>query len=140
MNQGVEILLKRMDSHPEEFGVELDHRKAWAHNASKWTGVVNEIVSRMGHIDPTNIVGQPTAALPPLPYLTDDEVKLLYAKLMLIQGDSFTKQVMEILLADEQNKETDYATSATPMTASNTMLLNAGIGISTTGVIGDSII
>lgn len=90
MNQGVEILLARMDSNPDEFvGVE------WP-NKSRWDWVMDELRNR---IIPTK-EGQERGHVP-LRFLSDEEVNALWDKLESLRADQFTNRVMETLLRDE---------------------------------------
>lgn len=86
MNQGVEILLSRMDSNPEEFVGDEAH---------KWGWVVNGLYDR--------VLEENAKALP---YLNDEEVEALWDKFNVIRRDSFTHRVMETLLEDAQELPT----------------------------------
>lgn len=82
MNQGVEILLSRMDSNPEEFvGVKY---------GSKWQWVMEGVYSR--------VMDKPSIQLP---YLSDEEIQTLWDKLQVLKRDGFTKQVMTTLLKED---------------------------------------
>ena len=71
MNQGVEILLARIDSNPEEF---LLSSRKW-----EWLGVDG--------VKP--------------PYLTDAEWVALQVKVQTIRANEFTERVMTTLLQEE---------------------------------------
>ena len=87
MNQGVEILLARMDSNPDEFvGDAMD----------KWRWVVNDLQSR---IHPTPEMKK--EGYLPLRFLSDDEARALWEKLESLRADQFTKAVIQTLLEDE---------------------------------------
>lgn len=93
MNKGVEILLQRMDSNPDEFIPDAPYTTF----PSKWGEIVRAVIARKQNLDPK----------PPyydLPYLTEEEVALLYDKILKIQGDNFTKHVMSTLLADDSSE------------------------------------
>ena len=94
MNEGVQLILKRMDSHPEEFGQDRYNR---------WTPIMEQVQRRAG--------AEPTA----LPFLSDEEVALVYNKWVSIQGPLFTDSVMRaIMLEDggEENGQHYYETTA----------------------------
>jgi hypothetical protein len=63
------------------------------------------IFMRMQQIDPSTAPERPTAGTVAMPYLTDDEVRALYDKLMSIQAEAFTKTVMETMLRDPEYPE-----------------------------------
>ena len=95
-NKGVEILLSRMESNPEEF--ELGH---YGKN-KRWDWVLKAVLSRIERKHKS------TADHPlDLPYLSDVEIDALYQKYMSIQGDSFTKRVMGELL-NEGERTLEY--------------------------------
>jgi len=89
-NQGVQILLNRMQSNPEEF----------LHSAAllspRWHWLLEQVVNRVEHNHKSydNYRVQ-------LPFLTNEEVDALYDKWMSIQGDAFTHRIMRELLEDE---------------------------------------
>lgn len=90
MNQGVEILLARMDSNPDEFvGVDWPNR-------SKWDWVMQDVQQRM--------YPDPERAQIPLRFLTDAEVQALWNKLESLRADQFTKAVMRTLLEYEEEE------------------------------------
>jgi len=90
-NKGVEILLSRMESNPEEF--ELGH---YGKN-KRWDWVLKAVLARIERKHKST-VDHPLD----LPYLSDAEIDALYQKYMSIQGDSFTKRVMGELLNDKE--------------------------------------
>jgi hypothetical protein len=86
MNKGVEILLARMESNPEEFIPDL-----MGAYPVKWRKVLVDIRARM----------HDKSYRSDLTFLTQEEVKMLWAKMQSIQGDLFTKHIMNTLLQDE---------------------------------------
>jgi hypothetical protein len=90
MNKGVQILLERMESHPDEF-------YANSRASQKWRDIVEQIYQRAGaqFNDPD--------AKPHwkylLHYLSDEEILKLRTKMQSIRADEFTKDVMGRLLA-----------------------------------------
>ena len=110
MNKGVEILLSRMESHPEEF--DWHHRRAIATSAAeafgRWDWVVEAATRRVEN----KHQGSSNYRLE-LPFLTNQEVDALYDKYMSIQGDAFTKRIMSELLRDEEEQEYDMVRMTT---------------------------
>ena len=90
MNKGVELLLARMDSHPEEFVYKLG-----VHNrpTQRWAWVIDAVFKRVNN-DTTE-----------LNFLTDEEVSAIYYKYTSLMGDQFTKQIMEALLVGDVQEE-----------------------------------
>lgn len=84
-NKGVEILLNRMKSHPEEFM-----------GSTRWDWVIFPLLDRVhGFVSTTHHIRTP------LPFLSDEEINSLYDAYMALQGDAFSKRVMrELLVAD----------------------------------------
>ena len=79
MNEGVRILLGRMDTHPEEFN---------CGTLSKWSDIIGEIVHRAK--------GEPST----VPFLNDEEVQIIYDKLRDLERQEFTAQVLRRLTND----------------------------------------
>lgn len=84
MNKGVEILLNRMESCPEEFN---------GGGVSRWAEIMSAVVSR--------ITKTHTPSITPLLFLTGEEVNLLYVGFMQLQGDEFTRSIVDILIESE---------------------------------------
>lgn len=80
MNQGVQILLDRMDTNPEEFE---DY-------SGKWGDIIGAVHARKSIPD-----GHSKDA--PLPFLTDPEVNALYDKLEDVRRENFTSDVLRRL-------------------------------------------
>jgi hypothetical protein len=98
MNKGVQILLERMESHPEEFTPMYSINHGHEEFPPKWSGILNSV----GH----RIQGSDSKALG---YLKDDEIKALWDKLQKLLGDNFTHSVMRSLLDDTTDVgEYDY--------------------------------
>ena len=82
MNQGVEILLARMDSHPEEF---IDDVRG------EWRWLTNQLEG---------------PAVGGLYFLTDEEKIALHEKYSSLVREQFTKNIMQQLLKDkDEGKE-----------------------------------
>jgi len=88
MNQGVQIILERMDTNPEEFE---------EGSYSKWSDIVQAVHAR---------VTAPEAHKKnaPLPFLSDAEVRAMYDKLEDVRRENFTADVLR-RLADAPNLE-----------------------------------
>ena len=91
MNDGVKLILKRMESHPEEFVEDLSGGFVTRHH--KWATMIEQIKRRA--------VGSPTNSPIYLPFLPDEDVKAVYDKWVSIQGDQFTDAVMRVIMLDE---------------------------------------
>lgn len=98
-NQGVQIILNRMQSHPEEF---VDDRKFANIENNRWSWVVEKVITRVEHKHQTT---SSHGYRIPLPFLTNDEVDALYDKYMSIQGEAFTHRVMRELLEDDPSPQ-----------------------------------
>jgi len=85
MNEGVRILLERMETHPQEFnhGINI-----------KWGEMVGDIMQRAKGV--ANVV----------PFLHDDEVKAIYDKLRDLERHEFTARVLR-KLADTPEEDYD---------------------------------
>lgn len=103
-NKGVQMLINRMDSHPDEF----TRRKSL--HPGRWDWVLEQIIRRVEHKHKNTDNYRRE-----LPFLTDEEVDALYDKFMSIQGDAFTHRIMRELLEDERSeaeREYDHITDA----------------------------
>jgi uncharacterized small protein (DUF1192 family) len=84
MNKGVQILLERMSSNPDEFIPTL--RDGYP---AKWRDILLSVEMRTnGGKDYKD----------QLSFLSDKEIKALWEKMQSLQGDLFTKRVMDTLL------------------------------------------
>ena len=103
MNKGVQILLERMSSNPDEFVPNI-HREY----PPKWRNILMGIQMRAtGGKDYKD----------QLAFLTDKEIKVLWEKMQSLQGDLFTKQVMNTLLRESTELPSfDYATTSSATT------------------------
>ena len=93
MNQGVEILLKRMGSNPDEFQVLVGR-------STKWDWLVAPLSERgwaLAHPDKARIADRLSLA-----YLSDEEVLALHRKLLSVQGESFTQKVIQTVLQEPE--------------------------------------
>jgi hypothetical protein len=95
-NKGVEILLSRMESHPEEFT-----------EGTRWEWIISKVLDRVQGVSDLNTLQRGSTL--PLPFLTDEEVKALYDKYMSLQGDVFSKRVMAELLRDDSDQRNTRA-------------------------------
>jgi hypothetical protein len=102
MNQGIEILIARMDSNPEEFVPDIR-----GHYPAKWRQTLLKIEHRIKtkgvkpKVDELLVIE--------LPFLKDEEVEALWNKLQSLQADLFTKQVMNTLLQDNYKELSSFA-------------------------------
>jgi hypothetical protein len=96
-NKGVQILLNRMESNPEEFTAR-PNRTLTAEN--RWEWVIDKVINRIdnNHKNTDNYRMQ-------LRFLTNEEVEALYDKYMSIQGEAFTRAIMQELLEEANERE-----------------------------------
>jgi len=86
MNKGVQILLERMSSNPDEFVPDM-----YGKYPPKWRDIILSVQMRVeGGKDYKD----------QLPFLNDKEIKALWGKMQELQGELFTKKVMNTLLRD----------------------------------------
>lgn len=81
MNKGVEILLARMHSNPQEF----------EEGNPKWASIIAPLLQFFDEQRPYN----------PYPFLTPEEMLALHTEYLSIQGEVFTREVLSQLLADD---------------------------------------
>lgn len=91
MNKGIEILLARMESNPEEFLGD-----------GKWARVVHAVANRNAGVDTLDI-STPSW----LYWLSDEDVAAFMAGMAKIHADDFTKYVMEALLVEPKKAEAE---------------------------------
>ena len=84
MNEGVRILLERMETHPQEFNYGI---------LLKWSDIIKEIMK--------HAKGEPNA----VPFLDDAEVKAIYDKLRDLERQEFTAQVLRRLADTPEEPE-----------------------------------
>jgi hypothetical protein len=84
MNKGVQILLERIKSNPEEFTPDIAGRYP-----EKWRNVLQQVEARANGEVPKY-----------LDFLSDAEIAELWRAMQDVRGDQFTKQVMNTLLRD----------------------------------------
>jgi hypothetical protein len=102
MNQGVQILLDRMDTNPEEFD---DY-------TGKWGDIIGAVHARKS-------IPEENSKDAPLPFLTTPEVNALYEKLEDVRRENFTADVLRRLADDSVQQElwanvSTYSTSNSP--------------------------
>lgn len=89
MNKGVQILLERMSSNPDEFVPTLQDGYP-----AKWRDILLSVEMRTnGGKDYKD----------QLSFLNDKEIKALWEKMQSLQGELFTKRVMNTLLRDAED-------------------------------------
>jgi hypothetical protein len=80
MNQGIEILLARMDSHPQEFSNDI-----MLGRYGRWTAAIDKVLAIGGSF-------------------TDEERKALSTRLYTLERERFTQDVMKKLLHEPEGK------------------------------------
>ena len=104
MNQGVQILLDRMDTNPEEFD---DY-------AGKWGDIIGAVHARRD-------IPEAHKKDAPLPFLSDPEINALYDKLEDVRRENFTSDVLRRLadtpkeIAQQELWDTSYSSSNHPV-------------------------
>lgn len=99
MNKGVQILLERMDSNPDEFGYDDPML------SRKWRDITEQISQRY-----QSIVKNPEVKSHwqyALDFLTDEEIVALHDKLKALRADEFTRDVMGRLLSEADDQSYD---------------------------------
>lgn len=97
MHKSMEILMARMESHPEEF--DLTFRATQLNPEKRWEFIVKPLMERAEAIirkEPCFLLG----------FLSDEEVGEVFKKLMYVQGDLTTQRIMNELLRDEDRSTT----------------------------------
>ena len=84
MNKGVQILLERIKSNPEEFTPDIA-----GSYPTKWRHVLRQIEARANGEVPKY-----------LDFLPDAEIDELWRAMRAVRGDQFTKEIMNTLLRD----------------------------------------
>ena len=89
MHKSMEILMARMESHPEEF--DLTFRTTQLNPDKRWDFVIKPLMERAEAM----VRGEPSFMLG---FLSDEEVSVVFQKLMYVQGDATTQRIMNELL------------------------------------------
>ena len=84
MNKGLQILLERIKSNPEEFTPDITGRYP-----DKWRNILQQVEGRAND-----------KACRYLDFLSDAEIAEVWRAIQDVRGDQFTKQVMNTLLRD----------------------------------------
>jgi hypothetical protein len=96
-NKGVEILLNRMDSHPEEF---TERRNLGSR--TRWDWLIEQVSRRV-----LNNHKSDSKYRLDLPFLSDEEVDALHDKYQQLQGQAFTNRIMSELLDEPEESFTE---------------------------------
>lgn len=100
-NKGVQILLERIKSNPEEF-TNLDTLSP-AKTRTRWGHITRGVFNR---------THQPEAKEVELPYLSDEEVAVIYEALKPLLAQQFTESIMEQLLRDDSSSQKELFSGA----------------------------
>lgn len=92
MNKGVEILIERMSSNPDEF-LPIE---PYGNLPAKWGDIIGAMFARKQK-------SQGDAPFYDLPFISDEDVEAFHTKLNTLRGDHFTKCVMSTLLTDDSS-------------------------------------
>ena len=135
MNKGVEILLKRMESHPQEFEEDWEGSPYETRKTIRWYGILRAVEARAMQLR-QHETDRPNSArvyeLRPLPFLSDEEVLMIYDKWQGLQGPAFTRHVMRQLLDEEKEPPINAAAA----TGNTTTVVSAANTPFATGVLG----
>lgn len=93
MHKSMQILMARMDSHPEEF--DTTFKQVMVGHVGRWDFVTRPLLMRYQAM----VAGEFSFDVA---FLTDDEVREVLCKLAAVQGDAFTQRIMNELLQDER--------------------------------------
>jgi len=96
MNKGVQILLERMQSNPEEFIP--DWRGEFP---PKWRSKLDAVVRRATFINAKH-KKKDVEYYPELPFLKDEEILALHTAMQNLLANRFTEEVMSTLLQDAE--------------------------------------
>lgn len=109
LNEGVQMLIDRMESHPEEFGP-----------FGKWSETMHRALENRGE------------------FLSDSEVHKLQSTLRKLRRDTFTADVMKQLMEEPEEEKKFFKPSTTTSTAAqNSYTIYGGSGGA--GVIGNAL-
>jgi len=135
MDEVVDLLIKRMDSNPDEFCESWDPETdnsvyGSEYRPLKWRHIIYQLRSRMGD---DNAARVPNYHVKPLPFLSDEQVERLYAKYVEVQANEFEKYVLRTLLhvEDTARYEAGVALTTAPhpinqlRTTTNALTTNA---------------
>ena len=97
MHKSMEILMARMESHPDEF--DLVYRQVQLNPDKRWDFVIKPLLERAESM----MRGNPSFQLG---FLSNEEISIVFRKLMSIQGDAMFKLISKELLRDESSDKT----------------------------------
>lgn len=92
MNKGLEIMLKRMESHPEEFDILMPQMPTNRKPKERWDRLIGIV------LDENKSGG----------FITEEERHRFKLKLEEVQADTFTRVVMERLFDDDSNRDKEW--------------------------------
>ena len=116
MDEVVDLLIRRMDSNPDEFCESWDPESdntiyAPDYRAPKWQHVIYQLRNRVGDDNSAKV---PSYRVKPLPFLSDEQVERLYAKYVEVQANEFEKYVLRTLLhVEDTSRDYDEAIPTT---------------------------
>lgn len=136
MDEVVDLLIKRMESNPEEFCEEWDPESdntlyGGDYRAPKWQRVVYQLRSRVGD---DNAARVPPPSSKPLPFLSDEQVERLYDKYVEIQAKEFEKYVLRTLLHKEDTARYEAGMAGVDLNEANLGLVKRALVRSTLDV------
>lgn len=137
MNKGLTIVMKRMESHPEEFEFgsifnhgpikgEADADWQLGNKRRHWQRLIHVLEERNGRITATKslLTTAPPAAINTTAFLEDEEVTEVLNKFYGLLGDKFTGEVMQTLLAEPEPQEKFFGGVASNQAALTNLAYN----------------
>lgn len=128
MDEVVDLLIRRMDSNPDEFCESWDPETdnsvyGSEYRPLKWRHIIYQLRSRMGD---DNAARVPNYHVKPLPFLSDEQVERLYAKYIEVQADEFEKYVLRTLLhVEDTSRDLNEASMMAVQQTHNALTTNA---------------
>lgn len=115
MDEVVDLLIKRMESNPEEFCDGWDPESdntlyGGDYRTPKWQRVIYQLRSRVGDDNASRV---PSYQTKPLPFLSDEQTERLYAKYVEVQANEFEKYVLRTLLHAEDTSRYEAGVALT---------------------------
>lgn len=116
MDEVVDLLIKRMESNPDEFCESWDPESdnsvyGSEYRPLKWRHIIYQLRSRVGD---DNAARAPNYHSKPLPFLSDEQIERLYAKYVEVQANEFEKYVLRTLLhVEDTSRDYDEAIPTT---------------------------
>jgi len=86
-NKGIQMLIRRMQTHPEEFSLYINQSRNDKNR--RWEWIINEVLHKEPHTSS-------------LRFLSEADFLILRDRLLAAQGEAFTSYIMSELLRDDK--------------------------------------